>query len=56
MFGAAARAVNILDPQKEAPAIGLCKIMRAHRRKGMAQMQSAVGTGRKTRRTHALRR
>ena len=56
MFGATARAVNILDPQKEAPAIRPCKIMRAHRRKGMADVQPAIGAGRKARRSHALRR
>jgi hypothetical protein len=50
------RAVNILDPQQEFSAKGAGKIMRAHRRKGMADMQPPIGTGRKARRADPLRR
>src|SRR3546814_10450714 len=39
MLGAAARAVDILDPEQEPPAAGARGIMRADRREGVAEMQ-----------------
>jgi hypothetical protein len=47
MLRPAAGAVDILDPQQEFASKGTGKIMRAHRGKGMANMQPAVGAGRK---------
>ncbi len=56
MFLPAARAVDILDAQQEFAAKGTREIMRTHRRKGVADMQPAIGAGRKARRRHTLRR
>ena len=49
MIGAAARAIDILDPQEEAPAARARQIVRQHRRIGVPQMQPPCRTRRKAR-------
>ncbi len=52
MFGPAAGAVDILDPQAKGAARGPCQVHRHQRRPAMADMQSTGGAWRET--THKM--
>ena len=54
MFRPAPRAVNILDPQLERATKGAREIMRAHRGKGVSDMQPPIRAWRKTGCCHRL--
>jgi hypothetical protein len=49
MLGPAAGAVDILDPQAEAPAMPPREVVRLDRRIGVAEVQATGGTGRESR-------
>ncbi len=52
MGPAAAGAVDILDPQQEAPAKRTCVRVRLHRRPGVAEVEPPGGAGRESRDDH----